>query len=137
MSKKINITLPNCNETMPGFENLPVNNLDTLYSYSVDVINCEISHIFDAQHYWQMILTMLDKLKPKGCLILRLYNVKNICKLYYIDNIDTNLFLSIMSQIRNTNNIDEFMAFFAERKEAIISEYKNDNIISLITLIKS
>jgi len=47
MSKNINVILQNMNANLIGFENVIIDQISSIYSFSCDTINCSIGSFFD------------------------------------------------------------------------------------------
>ena len=50
MNKKINLTITNSKNTINGFEDLHINELDSLFSCSVDMIYCRSIDCFECSN---------------------------------------------------------------------------------------
>lgn len=137
MSKKINIILQNMNSNLVGFENIPIEQISSVYSFSCDIINCSIASFFDQNKFWTIIEILIDKLKPNGQLSLSLYDVKRLASLYANNQVKDTDYLSLMKNINNSISLSDVIEYVSNKKDIILADTKKDQLIMYITLIKN
>jgi hypothetical protein len=138
MTKNINLISETAtNSPILGFENISIQNIDSIYSCSADNITCNIFSQFDTNAALQMLNTMLDKIKPKGQLILSLTNLKRVAKLYSNGNISDKDFFQIIKNTHNPINYYDIINSIKNQPNITIVNLKKDNINTYIILTKT
>lgn len=136
MSKNINIVLHNTNTNLTGFENIIIDQISSVYSFSCDMVNCSIASFFDHAKFWTIIDILIDKLKPNGQLILSLYDTKRIATLYANNQIKNIEYLGLMKNINNCISLSDMVEFIGKKNELLLSDIKKDQLITNITILK-
>lgn len=137
MSKNINIVLQNTASNLVDFENIPIEQISSIFSFSCDMINCSIASFFDQTKFWIIIDLLLDKLKPNGQLILSLYDTKRLALLYANGQINVTDYLGLMKTINNCISLPEIINFLHQKEDIVLIDTKRDQIITNVTLAKS
>jgi hypothetical protein len=137
MSKNINVILQNMNANLIGFENVIIDQISSIYSFSCDTINCSIGSFFDHGKFWTIIEILIDKLKPNGQLIISLYDTRRIAALYTNNQIQSTDYLGLMKNINNCVSLSDFVEFSSNKKDIILADIKKDQLITNITIIKN
>lgn len=137
MSKNINIILQNMNANLVGFENIPIDHISSIYSFSCDIINCSIASFFDHNKFWTIIEILIDKLKPHGQLSISIYDTQRIASLYINNQIQSSDYLGLMKNINNCISLSDFIEFSSKKQDIVLADIKKDNLITNIIIIKN
>lgn len=138
MTKNINLISESVSSSpILGFENISIQNIDSIYSCSVDNITCNIFSQFDTDTALQMLHMMLDKIKPKGQLILSLTNLKRVAKLYSNGNMSDKDFFKIIKHTHNPINYYDIINTIKNQPNIVIVNLKKENINTYIILTKT
>jgi hypothetical protein len=137
MSKNINIVLQNMNVDLVGFENVVIDQIASVYSFSCDIINCSIASFFEHSKFWMIMEILIDKLKPGGQLAISIYDTQRIAALYTNNQIQSSDYLGLMKNINNCISLSDFMEFSSNKKDIVIADIKKDQLITNITIIKN
>lgn len=137
MNRNINLVAgPGPHQESPGFENITADTISSLFSCSVDTFTCSLFSLFDANIAMNALNTMLDKLKPKGQLVLSIVNLKKAAKLYANNNIQDRDFFQLVKNIHNNITYDNIINELKNQPNYMISNIKKDNIYVFITITK-
>lgn len=138
MNRNINlVTGPGPHQDIPGFENVTADTMDSLYSCSVDTLTCSIFSLFESSIAINAFNIMLDKLKPKGQLVLSISNLKKIAKLYANNNLPDKDFFQMVKNIYNNITYDDIINELKNKPNYIISNIKKDNIYVYINITRN
>jgi len=137
MSKNINIVLQNTNSTLAGFENVLIDQISSVYSFSCDIINCSFASFFDHSKFWIIIDILIDKLKPGGQLIINLYDSQRIAALYANNQIKNSDYLALIKNINNCISLSDIIDFISNKKDISLIDTKKDQLITNISIIKN
>lgn len=137
MNRNINLVAgPGPHQENQGFENITADTIGSLFSCSVDTLTCSVFSLFDYNIAMNALHTMLDKLKPKGQLILSLVNLRQVAKLYANNNIQDKDFFQLIKSVYNNITYDVIINELKNQPNYIISNVKKDNIYVFITINK-
>jgi hypothetical protein len=137
MSKNINIILSNTGSNLVGFDNVVIDQIASVYSFSCDIINCSIASFFDHVKFWTIIDLLLDKLKPNGQLVMSLYDTQRIAALYANNQIKNTDYLGLMKNINNCISLSDLVEFVSNKKDIVLADVKKDQLVTNITIIKN
>lgn len=135
--KKINLILDNSNGPLDDFDNITLNQIDTLFSCSVGLLVTGNLSSLPQQTALNTLHNLLDKLIPGGSIIFTVTNYKRTCYEYLQGNLNENQFFTTIKQINNSLNIADFTSYCNDTKLAKITEIKTDNDSITITLTKT
>ena len=136
MSKKINIVLQNGGSNLVDFENIHLEQISSIFSFSCEIINCSVASFFDQAKFWIIIDLLLDKLKPNGQLMLSLYDTKRLAFLYSNGQVNVSDYLGLMKSINNCISLPEVIDFLGKKQDIVFVDTKRDQLITNITLAK-
>lgn len=136
MNRKINLII-NDTQQIKDLENIHVNQLDSVFSYSCELLVCKIFNIFDNTIAKQALNALFDKIKPNGQLIIGTTNYRQLCADYLHKKINNQQFFAYIKATNNDLGIDDMMDLFASVPNASIVETKIDNYHNYITIIKT
>jgi hypothetical protein len=137
MNRNINLVNgPGPHQEAPGFENVTADRLDSLYSCSIDTLTCSIFSLFESNIAIGALNVMLDKLKPKGQLVLSIGNLKKVAKLYSSNNLSDQDFFQIIKNIHNNITYNDIINELKNKPNYIISNIKKDNIYVFINITR-
>jgi hypothetical protein len=137
MSKKINIVLQNGGSSLVDFENIHIDQISSIFSFSCDMINCSVASFFDQTKFWVIVDLLLDKLKPNGQLMLSLYDTKRLAFLYANGQVNVSDYLGLTKSINNCISLPEVISFLSKKQDIVFVDTKRDQLIVNITLAKS
>lgn len=137
MSKKINIVLQNGGSGLVDFENIHIDQISSVFSFSCDMINCSVASFFDQAKFWVIVDLLLDKLKPNGQLMLSLYDTKRLAFLYSNGQVNVSDYLGLTKSINNCISLPEVISFLSKKQDIVFVDTKRDQLIVNVTLAKS
>lgn len=87
------------NNTPQNTTKVPLNEINSIPNYSTSIIYFSEIQLLDKDSAKNLLLRILEKLKPSGVLILITSNTNKICKDYLLGRIDDDMFVK-----HNTNH---------------------------------
>ena len=137
MNKKINLTITDSKNTINGFEDLHINQLDSLFSCSVDVIYCSIFNVFNSENVYQVLDAIIEKLRPNGQLILNIWSLKKLAKLYVSDNISDADFFNNVKASNNSVSYTDIIRHISSSNISSVVDVKKDDLVTFLTISKN
>lgn len=136
MNKKINLTISDSANKLDGFDNLHVNELDSVFSCSLDMVYCSIFNIFTNDNAYQALDAILEKLRPGGQLIISVFNIKRLAALYLSGSISDNDFFNNIKSSNNSIQYAEVIKHIISTGSSSIIDVKKDELITFLTVSK-
>lgn len=136
MNRKVNL-VSHESQNIKELENIPINNMDSVFSFSCEILVCKNFSIFEEPSSRQALSVLLDKVRPQGQLILGVSNLKSICSDYLNRKIDNETFLKYIRNVRNHIGMDDIIAILESTKNGILVDIKSDNYVDYLTIIKT
>jgi hypothetical protein len=118
-----------------NFDTVNINQINTIFPCSLDVLYIDSLNFLSNDNVKDLLESAIDKVKPKGHMIVQLLDLKKICSLYVNGNLEESKFLQYMKLINTSFNYMDIVAH-SSNKNYQISEIKKDTISSIITLSK-
>jgi hypothetical protein len=137
MNKKINLTITDSKNTINGFEDLHINQLDSLFSCSVDMIYCSIFNVFHSANVYQVLDAIIEKLRPNGQLILNIWSLKKLAKLYVSDNISDADFFNNVKASNNSVSYTDIIKHISSSNISSVVDVKKDDLVTFLTISKN
>lgn len=135
--KKINLIIDSSqNNNLNDFQNLNVEQLNTLFPCSVSMLYTGNINIVPNEHVQSLLDAIVDKVSPGGQIIFSLINYKKTCYAYINGGIDENTFLSQIKKINNHINIMDIVQYCQKTQKINLSETKKNGDIITVTLTK-
>jgi len=136
MNRKINLIL-NESQKIEDVENITLNSLDSIFSYSCELLICKYFYVIDNAVVEQAIAAMFDKIRPQGQLILGVIDYRQLCNDYIRKKIDNQQFFANIKNIYNYFNTDDIIRYMESLSNAIVVETKTDQYNTYITITKT
>lgn len=136
MNRKVNLIIHE-SQNIKDIENLPLNNLDSIYSYSCELLICKNFNIIDNSSAQQALNALFDKIRPQGQLIVGIIDYRQICTDYVHKKIDNQEFFAYIKNIHNYFNIDDIINYSESVSNSSIIEIKKDQYNTYITITKT
>jgi hypothetical protein len=135
--KKINLILDNeQNSSLNDFQNVNVEQLNTLFPCSVSILYTGNINVVPTEHVQSLLDAIVDKVSPGGQIIFSLVNYKKTCYAYINGGIDENTFFNQIKKINNRINIMDIVQYCQKVQKVSLSETKKNNDIITVTLTK-
>lgn len=136
MNRKINLVY-NESQNIKELENVPINNVESIFSYSCEILICRSFNIFDESIAAQALSVLFDKIRPQGQLIIGVIDYKQLCYDYIHKKIDNIQFFSYMSTAHNHYGLEDVIEYFESLQNSIILDTKSDQYLNFITIVKT
>lgn len=126
MSRNINLYNSRAEQSLDGFDNIPLSKLEDIVNYSVDILFYREMNSLEPDQKNQILSLMLQKIRTGGILILKFVDSKILSKMYwdnqispqaFMDKISNNKTITTPEEINETINKDEFVLSRIEHKE--------------------
>ena len=139
MNKRIflAITQQDTATQMDGFQTVNINQLQDIFSCSVEIIYCNSFSILSNDMVYNVLGAILEKIKPGGQLILNIFDIKKICQTYINANMDEKTFFEYIKQINNSVNYMDIMSYCQSNQSYKIVDLKKNTLMSLVTVAKT
>jgi len=137
MNKKINLTINNNSNTIQGFSDLHINELDTLFSCSVDMIYCNIFNVFNNDNAYQILDAIIEKLRPGGQLVINVLNLKRLATLFVSGGLSDTDFFNTVRTSNNSLSYTEMIKHVTKNNVASVIDVKKDNLVTFLTISKN
>jgi hypothetical protein len=135
--KKINLIIENeQNNTLNDFQNLTIEQLNTIFPCSVSILYTGNINVIPSEHVQSLLDAMVDKVSPGGQIVFGLINYKKTCYAYINGGIDENAFFAQIKKINNRINIVDIAQYCQKTQKINLSEAKKNNDIITVTLTK-
>lgn len=99
MSRNINLCHSDNIQSIDGFSNVTVDNIDSIVNCSVDIIYYRFINRLNSEQLGSVLSKLLQKLRTGGNLVLRMLDIRAIAKSYSDNSIDSQTFLSQISSV--------------------------------------
>ncbi len=136
MNRKINLIL-NESQKIEDIENITLNSLDSIFSYSCELLICKYFYVIDNTAVEQAIAALFDKIRPQGQLILGVIDYRQLCYDYIHKKIDNQQFFTNIKNIYNYFNTDDIIRYMESLSNAVVVETKTDQYNTYITITKT
>lgn len=137
MSKKINLVLGQGNK-IDGLENIDINDLNKIFSCSIDMIYCSILNAFNPDNVNDILTLIIDKLKPQGQLLLIVQNIRGLAEKFLDGAISDQDFFSMVKSINNSTGYKDIITYCMQNQNSIIvTDVKKEELVSFVTLTKN
>jgi hypothetical protein len=139
MNNKINlIYLDSDDQKISDFFNMHVSQIYEIYAYSCDVLICKYLCVFNSDAIYQVLSTLLEKIKPKGQLILGVINIKKLCIDYLHGKLLGSEMLNYMRISGNSTTISDIIEYIETNQKncQILNIDTTNNYIEYITITK-
>jgi hypothetical protein len=136
MNRKINLVL-NESQNIKDLENIPLNNLDSIFSYSCELLICKYFHIIENSVAEKALEALFDKIRPQGQLILGFIDYRELCYDYIHKKINNETFFANIRNIYNYFNTEDIIKYAESLQNAIVIETKTDQYNTFITITKT
>lgn len=136
MNRKINL-ISHESQHLDGLENISIQLIDSIYPYSSEILVCKYFNIFEEKDADKALEVLIDKIRPRGQLILGVINLNKICSDLLNKKITTLDFIQFIKNIHNHFTIDDIAEYINKKTDIQILEINHDqNYIDFITITK-
>jgi hypothetical protein len=136
MNRKVNL-VSNESQNLTGVENIQMSNLDSIFSYSCELLICKNFSLFDVSIAHRALDSLLEKLRPQGQLIVGVLNSRQLCLDYIHKKIDTGGFFSYIKNTYNYLDLDEMIRYLDSISNVVILETQYKDYYNYITITKT
>lgn len=138
MNKKIYVLIGEADGTKPieDFQTIKSDDIKTLFPCSVDILYIDKFNLLLQNSAMSFFETALDKIKPGGRFLVKLFDLKKLCNLYANGNIKEEEFFQNMRHINNYINYMDIFSY-CNNKNCKISDIKKNGVTSLISILKT
>lgn len=138
MNKKIYIAISETDATksIEDFQTIKANEIQNLFSCSVDIIYVESFNLLPQNMSIPFFEQILDKIKPGGHCLIKLFDLKKICHLYVNSNMSEEEFFQYIKQINNYINYMHLFSYCND-KNYKISDVKKNDVTCLVSISKN
>lgn len=135
MSRKINLIYQE-EQKIKEIENISIAEVNSIFSYSCELLICKYFNIFDNGIVDQALSSLIDKVRPKGQIILGLSNMHELCSDFIHKKLTNEQFFSKIKTIHNYFGIDDIISYINSTGVGSIVNIKSEKYITYITIIK-
>lgn len=133
MQRNINIIIDGKPVDINGFNNISINNIDSIVNFSVDILYCTVINFLPNEYIEQIIMALCAKIRQGGQMIIGLKDIKNICLSFANNSMDNDTFFSLISQTKNLFFLPEFEVMYEKHMsqsfDIIDTDIKNDMLM--------
>lgn len=122
MNRKINL-ISNDSQKLDNLENINIQQLNTIFPYSCELIVCKYFNIFEEADAEKALDLLLEKIRPQGQLIIGLIDLTRICNDLLAKKINNTDFFAFIKNIHNHFGLDDIFEY--------INRYKNINLLDI------
>lgn len=133
MKRNINIITDQFQTKINGFDLVSVNNVNSVVDCSVDNVAYFCIEYMDKNIAKSTLDILMKKLRPRGSLVVKFCDLKQLCKDYCDNVMSNNDFVNKLKFIVNPLSIDEILTYVNINNAKItnISRDKNDIIVTI------
>lgn len=131
MKRNINIVNQHCHTSIANTDNYNVSNLSSIIDYSVDNMFCMCLDTYSKEELLGLLPDLLKKLRPSGCLVVRITDFKAVCKRYIDNQISNDEFMKLLSTKKSSLSIDEIITALDMNLFKIIKTHREDLLLSV------
>jgi hypothetical protein len=136
MNKRINV-IQNDSQTIENFENVNISKIDSIFNYSCEILICQYFSIFDESICNQALEILLDKIRPKGQIVLGIMNLYDICSDFVNKKISNEVFFTNIKNIHNHIGVEDIISYISSFPENfILTNISKNNYHHHITIVR-
>lgn len=136
MNRKVNL-ITHESQSINDIENLPMSNLDEVFSYSCELLVCKNFSLFDMSIAQKALDALLEKIRPQGQLILGVLNTRQLSLDYIHKKIDVSDFFGYMKNTHNYLNLDEIIRYIDSLSNMVVIETQYKDYYNYITITRT
>jgi hypothetical protein len=112
MSRNINICInKQLFQNINGFENIDINNLNSLINYSVNTILLDNLNLLETDNFQEVIGSIFNKVAVGGQMVIRFIDAKLLAKKYVENLIDDKDFIVYISAIKSILTVENICSY--------------------------
>lgn len=137
MPRLINIVHRERKNILENYHNIDISDIDNIINYSADLIRFDHIQLFDQKTSEYVLSALISKLKLGGSLVVCLYNIQNITKLYVDLILSDEQFLSKIQDCKSIWSSEFFNDFISKRYaevQVVKIQYDHPKHLTYITL---
>lgn len=132
MNRTINIVSDIARVQIPNADSIDLSKIDSIINCSIDTIFLYIVEYIKPEHVKHILLSLLEKLRPEGNIIIRFADLKKICELYNKNEITDGEFFAYVQNKNNILSIDFIMTIISDKFVITKIDYIDNHIITII-----
>lgn len=136
MNRKVNLIF-NESQNLNDIENIPMSNLDSIFSYSCELLVCKNFSLFDMSIAHKALDALLEKIRPQGQLIVGVLNNRQLCLDFIHKKIDTETFFGHIKNAYNFLDLDEIIKYIEPISNLVVLETQYKDYYNYITITKT
>lgn len=136
MNRKVNL-ISHQSQNIDGIENISIENINSIYNYSCELLLCKYFNVFDNSVVTQVLDALIDKIRPNGQLIIGLIDLRQICIDFIHRKITNEDFFMYMKNTHNYFGVDDLISKIDNTKNCIVIETKYTDYINFVTISKN
>lgn len=128
MSRLINVYHSGRKNLLENYNNIDISDIGNIINHSSDLIRFDHLQLFEQKIAAQILSILINKLKLNGTLVISLFNIKNISRLYADLVLSDEQFIEKMQDCKSVWSI-EFLKDFIDKnyKDIEITQIQYDN----------
>lgn len=134
MNRKINITHYKQKETIQGFLDVNISEMNSVVNYSVDMLYCAVLNKVEKNKIKHYLDQMIEKIRYGGQLIIKITNVHDVCKAYVNKSISNKDFFGMIQNISEELNEEEIITYITSKHGFEIIGFENIDYTTTINL---
>ena len=112
MSRNINICInKQLFQNINGFENIDINNLNSLINYSVNTILLDNLNLLETDNFQEVIGSIFNKVAVGGQMVIRFIDAKLLAKKYVENLINDKDFIVYISAIKSILTVENICSY--------------------------
>lgn len=135
MSKRVNL-ISNENQKIDNFENINLSELDSVFNYSCEILICKYFSLFDESVASKALDILLEKIKPKGQIIIGISNLKEISADYIRKQISNEDFFHYIKNIHNHFGMHDIILYIEKNQSFAVTEVNKDEYEDYLTIAR-
>lgn len=136
MNRKINL-ISHESQKLDGIDNIPIQNIDSIYPYSCELLLCKYFNIFDESDWRKALEALIEKIRPNGQLIIGTIDLHKICSDFINKQLSNQDLFDLIKNIHNHCGLDDILDILNGSKEIVVLETNNQAYIDYITITKN
>lgn len=129
MKRVIYITNDRVSNGVPNTESVHIKDINNIVNCSIDSIICYVMEFIPPQEFHSCLVTLLEKLRPGGFLLVAFTDFKFLCSKYAANNISDNDFLQNSLNKTNIVSMDKILGCLSPKYT--VSRVDGEGVLSV------
>lgn len=136
MNKRINI-VQDTSQSIENFENVNISSVESIFNYSCEILVCQYFSSFDESTCSRALEVLLDKIRPKGQIILGVTNLHDLCLDFVNKKMSNQDFFAHIKNIHNHIETEDIISYAESSSESfIVTNVSKNNYHNNITIVR-